>query len=82
MATTTTQGLQDFGVRSLVTHSIMAVALLGAVGAAFLVDGEVGRISFVALLNFTAGLWVSQSVHSAGNPEYRGVLDVVRRYVD
>jgi hypothetical protein len=79
---TATRKLQDFGIRSLVTHSIMVVTLLGAVGTAFLVSGEVGRISFVALLNFTAGLWVSQSIHSAGNPEYRGVLDVVKRNVD
>jgi hypothetical protein len=79
---TATQSLQDFGVRSLVTHSIMALTLAGSVAAAFFVDGEIGRISFVALLNFTAGLWVSQSIHSAGNPQYRGVLDVVKRNVD
>jgi hypothetical protein len=81
MATTTARRLQDFGVRSLLTHSLMAVTLLGAVAAGLFLDGEVGRISFVALLNFTAGLWVSQSIHSIGNPDYRGVIDVVKRNV-
>jgi hypothetical protein len=70
--------LQDFGTRSLVTHAFMAAALASAVAVAFFVEGEVGRLSFVALLNFTAGLWICQSIHSLGNPEYRGILNVVR----
>lgn len=83
MSTTTggiTRALRDFGNRSVLTHTVMAVTLALAVGAALFVDGEVGRVSFVALLNFTAGMWVCQSIHSIGNPEYRGVIDVVRNY--
>jgi hypothetical protein len=56
----------------------MGLALLGAVVSALFVEGEVGRISFVALLNFTAGMWICQSIHAVGNPGYRGVLNVVR----
>ncbi len=75
-----THTLRDFGNRSVLTHAIMAVTLALAVGVALFVDGEVGRVSFVALLNFTAGMWVCQSIHSLGNPEYRGVIDVVKNY--
>jgi len=78
MATGAINRLQDFGARSLVTHAFMAVALVAAVAVAFLVEGELGRLSFVALLNFTAGLWVCQSIHALGNPQYRGILNVVR----
>lgn len=78
MATEVPSRLRSFGTRSLITHSIMAVALVGAVVSGLFVDGEIGRISFVALLNFTAGMWVCQSIHSLGNPEYRGVLNEVR----
>ena len=78
MATEVPSRLRSFGIRSLITHSIMAAALVGAVVSGFFVGGEVGRISFVALLNFTAGLWICQSIHSLGNPEYRGLLNVVR----
>lgn len=78
MATSVTARLQDFGTRSLLTHAIMAVALAGAVASGLVVEGELGRISFVALLNFTAGVWVCQSIHSIGNPEYKGVINVVR----
>jgi hypothetical protein len=56
----------------------MAISLVGAVASGLFVDGEIGRISFVALLNFTAGMWVCQSIHSLGNPEYRGLLNEVR----
>ncbi|WP_436935559.1 hypothetical protein [Halovenus marina] len=70
--------LQDFGARSLVTHALMALSLVGAIAAALFLDGETGRISFVALLNFTAGLWVCQSIHALGNPDYRGIISVVR----
>jgi hypothetical protein len=56
----------------------MALSLTGAIAAALLVEGEVGRISFVALLNFTAGLWICQSIHALGNPQYKGIINVVR----
>ena len=78
MATSATTQLQDFGNRSLLTHAFMALGLVAAVVSGVVVGGEIGRISFVALLNFTAGLWVCQSIHSLGNPEYKGVIDVVR----
>lgn len=78
MATSATSRLQDFGTRSLLTHAVMAVTLAGAVASGLLVEGELGRISFVALLNFTAGMWVCQSIHSLGNPGYKGVINVVR----
>jgi hypothetical protein len=71
-------GLRDFGTRSLVTHAMMAATGLGAVLSALFIEGIVGDISFVALLNFTAGLWVAQSVHSLGNSytdnDYKGIL--------
>jgi hypothetical protein len=70
--------LQPFGVRSLITHVIMALGLSGAVISAFFIDGEVGRLSFVALFNFTAGMWICQSIHSLGNPDYKGIIHVVR----
>jgi len=78
MATGVIDRLQDFGTRSLVTHAFMAASLAAAVGVALFVEGEIGRLSFVALLNFTAGLWVCQSIHALGNPRYRGILNVVR----
>jgi len=50
-----------------------------------LVEGQVGLISFVAFLNFTAGVWVCQSIHSLGNSstddDYRGVLRALLDYV-
>ncbi len=70
--------LRDFGTRSVVTHVMMALTGLGAVLSALFVEGIVGDISFVAFLNFTAGLWVAQSVHSLGNSytdnDYKGIL--------
>lgn len=70
--------LEDFGTRSLVTHAMMLVAGAAAVISGLFVPGTVGDISFVAFVNFTAGLWVAQSVHSLGNSytdsEYEGVL--------
>ncbi|WP_336327242.1 hypothetical protein [Halovenus sp. HT40] len=69
---------QPFGIRSLITHAIMAVTLMGAILSAFVLEGEVGRISFVAFVNFTAGMWICQSIHALGNPQYEGVLSVVR----
>ena len=77
--------LQDFGVRSLVTHAIMAITFVGALVSGLFVGGNLGAISFVALLNFTAGVWVCQSIHSLGHAttddEYDGVLEVLSRYV-
>jgi len=70
--------LADFGSRSLVTHALMAVGFVGAVVSGLVVPGEVGTISMVAFINFTAGLWICQSVHSLGNAatddDYNGVL--------
>jgi len=70
--------LEDFGTRSLVTHAMMLVAGVAAVLSGLFVPGTIGDISFVAFVNFTAGLWVSQSVHSLGNSytdsDYQGVL--------
>lgn len=69
--------LQDFGNRSLVTHVLMAVSLLAATAIGLFVPGDAGLVSFVALLNFTAGMWVCQSIHAVGNPQYSGILSVV-----
>ncbi|PSP74943.1 hypothetical protein BRC81_17370 [Halobacteriales archaeon QS_1_68_20] len=74
--------LADFGTRSLVTHAIMAASLLGAVGSVFLLEGQLQVVSFVAFLNFTAGLWIAQSIHSLGNAytdsDYEGLVSVLR----
>lgn len=73
--------LEDFGTRSLVTHAIMAVTFTGAVATGLFVDGQIGLVSFVAFLNFTAGVWVAQSTHSLGNARtddsYDGILSVL-----
>lgn len=74
--------LRDFGTRSLVTHTLMAVTFVGALVSAF-VGGDLGLVSFVAFVNFTAGVWVSQSIHSLGHSfeddaEYEGVLAALR----
>lgn len=80
MAVGTRLSLQfaDFGTRSLVTHGLMALGFLGAVGSGLFVDGQLGIISMAAFINFTAGLWICQSIHSLGNSatdeEYQGVL--------
>ena len=70
--------LADFGTRSLLTHSLMAVRFVGAVVSGLLVDGQNGIVSMAAFINFTAGLWICQSIHSLGNSatddEYQGVL--------
>ncbi|MCX2818949.1 MAG: hypothetical protein ACI9QA_000621 [Methanobacteriota archaeon] len=70
--------LEDFGTRSFVTHAMMVVTGSAGVLSALFIPGTVGDISFVAFLNFTAGLWVSQSVHSLGNSytddDYKGIL--------
>lgn len=75
------QPLADFGTRSVITHAIMAVSFVGAVVSALFVDGQLGLISFVAFVNFTAGVWICQSIHSLGQSiagtEYEGVLKEV-----
>lgn len=85
MATATRSTLADFGTRSLVTHAIMAVTFLGAVLTGLFVEGQIGVLSFVAFVNFTAGLWICQSIHSLGNAMagtgYDGILSEVREYV-
>jgi hypothetical protein len=69
--------LREFGARSAVTHAIMAATFLGAVGSAVLLQGQLATLSFVAFVNFTAGMWVCQSIHSLGNSytddEYEGL---------
>lgn len=74
--------LEDFGTRSLLTHGIMALSLATAIAAGLFVDGQIGLVSFVALLNFTAGVWIAQSIHSLGDARaggsYDGVLSVLR----
>ncbi|WP_418284517.1 hypothetical protein [Halorubrum sp. DTA46] len=76
--------LVDFGNRSLLTHAIMAVTLTAAIVIGLTVDTQVGLVSFVALLNFTAGMWVCQSIHSLGaaarEDEYTGVIAELRDY--
>ncbi|OVE85768.1 hypothetical protein [Natronolimnobius baerhuensis] len=70
--------LESFGSRSLVIHGVMVLAFANAVFAGLFIGGQLGVVSFVALLNFTAGLWVAHSVHSLGNAttgEYSGVLN-------
>ncbi|WP_339102705.1 hypothetical protein [Haloterrigena salinisoli] len=71
--------LEDFGTRSVAVHALMVLAFANAVLAGLFLAGQVGLVSFVALLNFTAGLWVAHSVHSLGNAvgdgEYAGVLN-------
>ncbi len=76
--------LEHFGTRSIVTHLGMAVSLTAAILIGLTVDSQVGVVSFVALLNFTAGMWVCQSIHSLGNAaredDYRGVLNELRKH--
>jgi len=85
MSSTPSRRLADFGTRSVLTHAIMAVTFLGAVVSALFVGGELGLVSFVAFVNFTAGMWICQSIHSLGNAStddgYDGVLNEVREYV-
>jgi hypothetical protein len=70
--------LADFGFRSIVTHAIMALGFAGAVLSGLFIAGQLGLISMVAFINFTAGMWICQSIHSLGNAatddEYEGVL--------
>ena len=70
--------LADFGSRSLVLHALMGVGFVGAIVSGLFVDGLIGTISLVAFINFTAGMWIAQAIHSLGNAatddEYNGVL--------
>ena len=83
---TAAAGLADFGTRSLLTHAMMAVTLLSGFAIGLTIESQLGLVSFVALLNFTAGVWVCQSIHSLGNTaredEYDGVLAELKRYVE
>lgn len=71
--------LEDFGTRSLAIHGVMVIAFVNAVLVGLFVEGQLGLVSFVALLNLTAGLWIAHSIHSLGNAvadgEYAGVLN-------
>ncbi len=79
------RSLADFGTRSLVTHAIMALSFAAAVISGLFVEGRLGVVSLVAFLNFAAGLWVCQSIHSLGNAaagdDYEGVLPEVLQHV-
>jgi hypothetical protein len=70
--------LADFGSRSIITHVLMGIGFAGAVISGLFIEGQLGVISMVAFINFTAGLWISQSIHSLGNAAtddgYNGVL--------
>ncbi|MDJ1431415.1 hypothetical protein [Halostagnicola sp. A-GB9-2] len=72
---------EDFGTRSVAIHGIMAIAFVNAILAGLFITGQVGLVSFVALLNFTAGLWVAHSIHSLGNvatdDEYNGIINEI-----
>jgi hypothetical protein len=83
-ATRVTESLIDFGTRSIVTHVIMGFGFVGAIVSGLFVDGQVGVVSMVAFINFTAGMWICQSIHSLGNSgmdtDYEGALmEVLKR---
>ncbi|MCU4925768.1 hypothetical protein OB905_07195 [Halobacteria archaeon AArc-dxtr1] len=75
--------LEEFGNRSLTIHGIMVLAFVNAVLVGLFVGGQVGVVSFVALLNFTAGLWIAHTIHSLGNAVgddgYTGVVNELFR---
>jgi len=86
MATALVGRLEEFAARSLLAHAIMVVTFLAAIASAVaLGDSRIGLVSFVAFLNFTAGMWVAHSIHALGNAatddDYDGVLGAARRYV-
>ena len=78
--------LEDFGTRSLTIHGIMVLAFVNAIFVGLFIGGQLGTVSFVALLNFTAGLWVAHSVHSLGNAigddDYAGILNELFQTID
>jgi len=62
----------------------MAFGFVGAVVSGLFVEGQVGLVSMVAFINFTAGMWICQSIHSLGNAgmdsDYEGALmEVLKR---
>ena len=63
----------------------MAVTFIDAIVSGLFVEGQVGLVSFVAFVNFTAGMWICQSIHSLGEAaagsDYNGVLKEVLDYV-
>ena len=77
--------MSDFGTRSLLIHAIMSVTLPVGFLIGLTVDSQLGLVSFVALLNFTAGMWICQSIHSLGSEAnedgYDGVINEIRAYV-
>ncbi|MFC6953131.1 hypothetical protein [Halorubellus litoreus] len=81
MVANTFRTLADFGSRSLLTHAFMAGAFVGALASALVLDGQLQVVSFVAFVNFTAGVWVCQAIHSLGNSytddDYQGVLRTI-----
>jgi hypothetical protein len=85
MSTESENPLADFGARSILTHGIMAITFLGAVLTGLFIQNELGLVSFVAFVNFTAGMWICQSIHSLGSTargdDYEGVLKEILRYV-
>jgi hypothetical protein len=56
----------------------MSLGFAGAVISGLFIQGQIGLISMVAFINFTAGMWICQSIHALGNAardtEYEGVL--------
>lgn len=85
MSTGSSNPLAEFGVRSVITHGIMAITFLGAVVTGLFINNNFGTISFVAFVNFTAGMWICQSIHSLGSTargdDYDGVIKEILRYV-
>lgn len=77
--------LADFGTRSLVTHVFMALAGMGAIGSWLFLGETLQTVSVVAFINFAAGVWICQAVHSLGNSytddDYKGVLMEILEYV-
>lgn len=71
--------LEDFGTRSLLNHGIMVVSFMSAILVALFVPGDVGAVTFIALLNFTGGMWLAHSIHAlgtvTGDDEYRGIIN-------
>jgi len=59
--------LREFGTRSRVVYALMLASFLAALGSAFLLSGQVAVVSFVAFVNFTAGLWIAQTIHTLGH---------------
>lgn len=62
----------------------MALGFGGAIVSGLFIEGQAGLFSMVAFINFTAGMWICQSIHSLGNAgtdsDYEGVLmEVLRR---